>query len=137
MMSEEILVDTNVILRLFDSLEPSHTERSKRLFENARAGSLILLIMPPVLFEVAWYLRGSLKRSNMEVLDVLEAIISWPGVRVSDEKRVRRAIELGRDNNRGFADSYLAATAFEKDIRMVTFNERHFKKFNVPLLEME
>ena len=136
MMNEEILVDTNVILRLFDSLEPSHTERSKRLFEKARVGSLVLLIEPLVLFEVAWYMRGSLKRSNMEVLDVLEAIISWPGVKVPDEKRVRHAIELGRDNNCGFADSYLAASAFEKNLKMATFNERRFKKFNVSLLEM-
>ena len=136
MMNEEILVDTNVILRLFDTLEPSHTERSKRLFEKAGSGELVLLIMPPVLFEVAWYLRGSLKRSNTEVFDVLEAIISWPGVKVSDEKRVRHAIELGRNNNRGFADSYLAAAAFAKNLKMATFNERHFKKFNVTLLEM-
>ena len=136
MMAEEILVDTNVILRLFDSLEPSHKERSQRLFEKARAGSLILLIVPPVLFEAAWYMRGSLKRSNTEVLDVLEAIINWPGVKVSDEKYVRHAIELGRDNNCGFADSYLAAVAFEKNLKMATFNERHFKKFNLALLEM-
>ena len=133
MMKEEILVDTNVILRLFDTLEPSHTERSKRLFEKAGSGELVLLIMPPVLFEVAWYLRGSLKRNNTEVFDVLEAIISWPGVKVSDEKRVRCAIELGRNKNCGFADSYLAAAAFEKDIKMATFNERHFKNFNLVL----
>ena len=137
MMGGEVLVDTNVILRLFDTLEPKHTERSKQLFEKARNGQLALVIMPPVLFEVAWYLRGSLKRSNAEVLDVLEAIISWPGVKASDEGLVRRAIELGRDLGGGFADSYLAASAFGKDLKIATFNERHFKKFNVPMLEMK
>ena len=136
MMNEEVLVDTNVILRLFDTLEPSHTERSKLLFEEAKSGNLVLLVVPPVLFEIAWYMRGSLKRNNAEVLDVLEAIISWPGVKVPDEKRVRHAIELGRNNNRGFADSYLAAAAFEKNLKMATFNERHFKKFNVALLKI-
>ena len=136
MAAEEILLDTNVILRLFDTLEPTHTEKAKRVFEKAQAGQLILIVMPLILFEVAWYLRSSIKRSNSEIFDVLESIISWPGVQVSDEKRMRRAIAIGREKGCGFADSYLAASAFEKNLKMATFNERHFKKFALPLFEM-
>ena len=136
MAAEEVLLDTNVILRLFDTLEPTHTEKAKRVFEKAQAGHLLLVVMPLVLFEVAWYLRGSLKRSNSEVLDVMESIISWPGVQVAEEKRVRRAIAIGREKGSGFADSYLAAAAREKNLKTATFNERHFKKLDLPLFEM-
>jgi predicted nucleic acid-binding protein len=85
-MMKEILIDTNVIIRLFDtSSEPGQTAKAKRLFSEAQTGIHLLVVAPPVLFEVAWVLRSSLKWANSEVMDVLEAISSWPGVRVLDK----------------------------------------------------
>ena len=131
---QEILIDTNVILRLFDTTSaPAQTAKVKRLFKAAHSGKLELIIAPPALFEVAWVLRSALKWSNGETLDVLEAIISWSGVRVLDKARVKAALFLGRRHNCGFADSYLAATAKENQWEVATFDEHHFKALDVVL----
>jgi len=133
-----ILIDTNVILRLFDTTSnPAQTAKTKRLFELAKAGDSILVVAPPALFEVAWVLRSTLKWVNNDILDVLEAIINWPGVKVLDKDRVKTAIASGRRCNGGFADSYLAATAEDHNLEVATFDEKHFKKFGVALYEMK
>ena len=134
---KEILVDTNVIVRLFDTAtEPWQSAKAKRLFMEAQAGALLLIVAPPVLFEVAWVLRSSLKWLNNEVLDVLEAIVSWPGVKTLDKEYVKTALALGRKNNNSFADSYLAATAKANSFELATFNEGHFKRLDVMLHEL-
>ena len=131
---KEVLIDTNVVVRLFDTTsEPGQSAKAKRLFMEAQAGALLLVVAPPVLFEVAWVLRSSLKRPNNEVLDVLEAIVSWPGVKVPDKEHVKTALSLGRKHNNSFADSYLAATAKSQGFEVATFNERHFEKLDVAL----
>ena len=135
---KEILVDTNVIMRLFDTTtEPIQTAKAKRLFLEAQDGNCILVVAPPVLFEVAWVLRSSLKWSNNEVLDVLEAIVNWPGVKIFDKDYVKMALSLGRKHNNGFPDSYLAVTAKDHNLEVATFDENHFKKLDVALHEMK
>ena len=134
---EKIFIDTNILMRLFDTSEPTQTEKSMRLFAEARERKVSLVVAPPVLFEVAWVLRSTLKRSNNEILDVLEAITSWPGVTVLDKSTVKQAIALGKEKDGGFADSYLAVTAKEHDDSIATFDERHFKKLNVNLHDLK
>ncbi|MCL1876332.1 MAG: PIN domain-containing protein [Synergistaceae bacterium] len=134
---KQILIDTNVIISLFDTIsEPKQTAKAKHLFKEAQNGNYLLVIAPPVLFEVAWVLRSSLKWSNNDVLDILEAIISWPGVKALDKYYAKTAISLGRVNNNGFADSYLAATAKDHGFEVATFNENHFKKLDEVLHEI-
>ncbi|MDR0648326.1 MAG: PIN domain-containing protein [Synergistaceae bacterium] len=134
----DVLVDTNVILRLFDTISaPDQTARAKQLFEAAKNGGVRLVIGPPVLFEVAWVLRSALKWSNGDTLDVLEAIIGWRGVKTLDKDYVKQAISLGRETGIGFADSYLAITAIDCGLDVATFNERHFQKCGVDPFVME
>ena len=135
---KEILVDTNVIVRLFDTTsEPGQTAKAKRLFSEAQAGIHLLVIAPPVLFEVAWVLRSFLKWVNNDVLDVIEAITSWPGVKVLDREYVKTALSLGRKHNSSFADSYLAATAKGNGFEVATFDERHFERLDIVLHEIK
>lgn len=135
-MMKEILIDTNIIIRLFDTTsQPKQTVKAKRLFEQANDLNHTLVIAPPVLFEVAWVLRSSLKWSNSEIFDVLEAIMSWPGVKVLDLKQAKKALSIGRKQNIGFADSYLATTAQQYNLPVATFDEGHFRKLDVALHE--
>ena len=135
-MMKQILLDTNIIIRLFDTIsEPNQTAKAKRLFREAKNGDHLLVVAPPVLFEVAWVLRSSLKWPNNEILDVLEAIISWPGVKALDKEYAKTALSLGRAHNNGYADSYLAATAKDYGFEIATFDESHFKKLDVVLFQ--
>jgi predicted nucleic acid-binding protein len=134
----EVLLDTSVIMRLFDTTSaPEQTAKAKRLFALARKGDIALVIAPPSLFEVAWVLRSALKWENSEVFNVLESIISYPGVKVLDKDRAKSAIATGRSQGGGFADSYLAATAADNTLEVATFDEKHFRKLGSILYNMQ
>ena len=129
----EIFVDTNVIMRLFDTSDVRQTERSKKLFEDAKAGSIRLVVGPPVLFELVWVLRSTYGREKAEVLDIVEALMNRQGVRVLDADLVAAAVMLARRTVQGFADAYVAVSAQKYGFKVATYNTRHFLRFEVDL----
>ena len=132
-----IFVDTNVFMRLFDLSDQTQTEKAKSLFKKAASGDITLVVAPPVLFELSWVLKNALKHSNEKVLDILESITAWKGLRVSDYDYVQAAISLARDKGQGFADAYICVTAQKQDLKVATFNARHFEKLGAPLYSFD
>ena len=91
-----------------------------------------------MLFEVAWVLGRLYKRSNDEILDFLEAILSYPNLRVLDKEQVIAAISIARATNSVFADSYIAATVSRVQVdNVATFNKKHFSKMGCKLYPLE
>ena len=129
----DVFVDTNVFMRLFDISDITQSEKARALFENASADKVRLVVGPPVFFELAWVLQGALERSKSEVLDIMEAIISWKGLKILDKELVERAVSLARDTNQGFADAYIAANAEKSGFQVATFNKKHFAKLGAEL----
>jgi len=132
-------VDTNVFVRLVAVADDDgQLKQAKRLFEQAQAGKVDLVTGPPVLFEVAWVLSRLYKRSNDEILDFLEAILSYPNLRMLDKEQVMTAISIARETNSVFADSYIAASArrIQAD-NVATFNKKHFSKLGSKLYPLE
>jgi len=134
---QNVLVDTNVFMRLFDLSDQAQTARARNLFNKAAAGDITLIVGPPLLFELAWVLRSALKLPNEEVLDVLQAIIARQGVKVLDCDYAQAAITLAREKNQGFADAYLCITAQKQNLKMATFNKTHFSQLGAELYPLE
>ena len=132
-------VDTNVFLRLaVVADENKQMIQAKRLFEQAQTGNVTLVTGPPVLFEVAWVLSRLYKRTNNEIMDFLEAIISYPNLRVLDKEYVIAAIDTARSTNNAFADCYIAISAKNtKTDNVATFNRKHFSKLGVEFYPFE
>ena len=78
------------------------------------------------------------KVDNSKVLDVLEAILSYPNLRVLDKDQVITAISLARATDSVFADSYIAVSAGSiKADNVATFNKKHFAKLGTKLYPLE
>lgn len=91
-----------------------------------------------MLFEVAWVLGRYYKIGNDEVLDILEAVLSYPNLWVVDKELVIKAIALGRATGSDFADSYIAVSANNiKADNVATFNNKHFSKLGVTLYSLQ
>jgi Predicted nucleic acid-binding protein, contains PIN domain len=133
---KDVFVDTNVFMRLFETSDPQQTDKAKALFERAAGGGMRLVVGPPVLFELSWVLKSALGRSNSEILDVLEAVVAWKGLKVLDKGYVKQAIHLAKTTKQGFADSYIAVTAQEQGFEVATFNQKHFSKMRVNLYSL-
>jgi predicted nucleic acid-binding protein len=130
-------VDSNVFLRFFNQDEPKHSAAAEALFRKAQGREIELFCGPPVFFEVAWVLRSFYKISNEEILDKLESILSIPNFSVFDAEQVSSAIALARSSGCGFADSYIAVTARNKNMDIATFNMKHFSKLGADLYQFE
>ncbi|AEF81716.1 PIN domain-containing protein [Leadbettera azotonutricia] len=130
---KQYFVDSNVFLRYFNKDEPKHSAAAADLFKKAKDGKVCLFCGPPVFFEIAWVLRSFYKQANNDILDTLESILSIQGLKIFDIEYVSAAIALAREKNRGFADSYIAVTALNKNMGIATFNGKHFSAFGTEL----
>ena len=128
-------VDANVFIRLFAEIDnKSQAGQAEQLLVMAQHGEVDLVTGPPVFFEIAWVLGQRYKVENDKVLDILEAILSYPNLRVLDKEQVIAAIDIARATNSVFADSYIAISAGNvKADNIATFNTKHFAKLGVHL----
>jgi predicted nucleic acid-binding protein len=134
-----VFVDSNVFMRLFvDDDNTSQIEQVEKLFYRARNGEIDLVTGPPVFFEISWVLASRYKVGNAKTLDILEAILSFPGLRVIDKALVINAVDLARLKNSSFADSYIAVSGQSVGAESIaTFNKKHFSKMDIPLYPFE
>jgi predicted nucleic acid-binding protein len=126
-------VDSNVFLRYLNKDECQHAATAASLFQKAKDGEVELFCGPPVFFEIAWVLKSFYKLPNADILDTLESILSIPNLKVFDTEYVAAAISLAREKDSGFADSYIAVTAQDKNMGVASFNSKHFKKLGTEL----
>ena len=133
-----VFVDANVFIRLFAELDnEAQASQAEQFFDAAGRGEIDLATGPPVFFEIAWVLGQRYKIENDKVLDVLEAILTYPNLRVLDKEQVIAAISLARETGNVFADSYIAVSASNiKADKVATFNKKHFSKLGVELYQL-
>jgi predicted nucleic-acid-binding protein len=133
-----IFVDTNIFTRLFVKDDARQHEIAKDLFKQAQDGKVALVTGHPVFFELAWVLSYTYKVSNSEIMDILESILSFGGLKVSDREHIADAISLARATNSSFADSYMAASLHRLQAKEVaTFDKKHFSKLGAKLYPIE
>ena len=131
-------VDSNVFVRLFVEDDGQQRSSARKLLQQALCGIVDLVTGPPVFFEIAWVLSHTYKVENDKILSVLEAILSFPNLRVLDKELVTAALYLARKANGTFADSYIAVSAgrMEAD-NLATFNKKHFSRLGIKLYPLE
>jgi predicted nucleic acid-binding protein len=128
-------VDANVFIRLFAERDNERQiAQSERLLLAAQEGKVDLVTGPPVFFEIAWVLGQRYKVANDKILDILEAILSFPNLRVLDKEQVIATINIAREKEGSFADSYIVVSADNiKADNVATFNKKHFSKLGAQL----
>jgi len=119
-------VDSNIFVRLFIEDDEQQRSLARKLLKQAQTGAIDLVTGPPVLFEIAWVLSHTYNVPNDQILDVIEAILSFPCLRVLDKELIISTLSLARKANSTFADSYIAASArhIHAD-NVATFNNKH------------
>ena len=133
-----VFVDTNIFTRLFVKDDAQQHEQAKTLFLKAQEGKVELITGHPVFFELAWVLSYTYKVSNPEILDRLESILSFGGLKVADRDLIAESIYLARASNSSFADSYISVSMQHlKASEVATFNKKHFSKLRVKLYPLE
>jgi len=131
---KRVFVDANVFLRFFTQDDDGQHEKAQALFTSAESGKIELVSGPPVLFELAWTLRSAYAVSPGRILDILDSVVAFPSLSLSDQSTVLLAISMARESGVEFADAYIAASAQALGVdQIATFNIKHFKRLDTAL----
>ena len=129
-MLNDVLLDTNVILRLLGADHPVHHAQARRLFEEADKGKLRLIVPVLVVAETVFVLQGFYRVQRAEIAKLIKDLAASPGVILLESSVVTRAVEIFGTQGIDFADAYIAALAEETGTTTVaTFNKRDFRRF--------
>ncbi len=129
-MVEEVLLDTNVILRHALGDDQSHRQQARRLFEQAGEGTLRLLVPSLAIAQVVWTLESFYRVRREYITGLLQALLATPGVTALEPRVASRCIEIYGAHNIGIVDAYLVALAEEtKTPVLATFNKKDFRRF--------
>ena len=128
-----VFVDANLFLRFFTHDDEAHHRKAVSFFRRVSSGQVQALTGPPVLFEVAWTLRTAYHQPPEKVLEVLGAVLTLPGLKMTDADLVSQALDMARNAGMEFADAYIAASAAKAGALVGTFNRRHFEHLDSEL----
>jgi len=99
-------LDTNVLLRLGDDLEPDQRDRARALIGSQGASGCFVNAI--VLSEFAWTLTRVYKLSRADVAARIAIILEAPEFVVASLAEASRAVMRFRDGPADFADYFLA-----------------------------
>src|SRR5262245_26686825 len=116
------VLDTNVLLRHLVDDDPEQSPRATRYMSRVRDGELRVVVPVTVFFEANYILRSTFGLTRLEVVDILQPLVSWRGLDISDRRGLTRAFQLYGEHNVSLADAYHAALAErEEPPQLLTF----------------
>lgn len=133
-MSQDILLDTNVILRFLLADHETLSPRANVYFQRAAEDELVLLISSVVVAECVFTLKSFYKLTRAEVTATLMQLLKLPNVSAVEGEVVKQALSFYAEKNVDFADAYLAALAQKKGLSVASF-DRNLVKLGAAVLE--
>lgn len=128
-MESAYLVDTKVLLRFLRDDHAVHSPAAKKLFEDARAGKVDLLIPFIAVTETIFTLQTHYQIDRADIGRELLKLLIAPGVTLTCPEWVLQAVEDYRDKNVSFGDACLAAEAAATQLTVASF-DRGLDKFS-------
>lgn len=128
MSTKRRLVDTNLIVRYLVQDHEKHAKAAGKLFEACDRGDVEVVVLPAVLAECVFVLESFYEHARADIAAALGALISSPGVQISEAAMHLDALERYRRTKVHFVDCVIAATARAEDSPVATFDE-DFRKF--------
>lgn len=122
-MSPRFHLDANVVLRFLRNDDPSQSPAAARLFANAKAKKVCLVISAVTVAETFYVLARVYGHTKPDAAAKLRPLIQSDAIDVDDRSRVLDALERVIRANVDFGDGYLAATAAADSGSIASFDE--------------
>lgn len=117
-----LLVDANVLVRLFTDDPPQQAARAERWLDAVRDGSMTAIVEDVIVAEVVWVLRSFYHTPRDVIQAALTRVLDLPGVLHADKATLRRALALYGASNFDFAEALLAARALTRGHTVLSFD---------------
>lgn len=124
---KKYVVDTNVFLRFFLKDNQRYFNQAKRYFTQAKEGKISLILLPQVIFEINYVLKGVYSLTKKKRVKILSNLIKSPDFKVEERKMLIEVVDNYQMTNVDLVDIYLSAIAKQKKAQILSF-DKDFKK---------
>ena len=126
--SKDVVIDTNLLVRYLTEDDPQKAKAVDALLDRASKGEIKILMPSVVIAELAWVLESFYKMAADKISELVQAILSTPGVDVQDKWIIRAALKLYGSKGIDLIDAWIIEFAREKRAnRIYTLDKKHFK----------
>lgn len=131
MKADSIFVDTNLFLRYLTDDVPAQADAVEDMLHKAEQGKSRLVTNSMIIAEIVWTLESYYGLKQDDIQNKVLAILNTPGLDVSDNNLVLKAIIWYAEKNVDFIDAYNAAWMEQEGIEKIyTFDQKHFARFD-------
>lgn len=124
---DRLVLDTNVLVRLFRPTDEQHPEVA-RLFLEAEAGGLKLILTDTVVMETTFVLEGTYELDRAEIRRLLGTVLGHGAVDCPGGEVLVDALRRYAETRLDFVDCHVAALAAALDAPACSF-DKDLRKF--------
>lgn len=123
------IVDANVFLRFLLKDHKKYYQTAKKYFTQAKEGKLVLILIPEVVLEINYVLRGVYSLSRKKTADILIKLVKSPDLKVQEQKVLVETIEKYRKVNVDLVDLFIYEKAQKAKAEILSF-DKDFRKIS-------
>jgi len=125
-MTNKVLLDTNVVIRLLMRDNEEHYKIAEAFFMALEAGEKYALLLDIIMGEIVYVLKSYYKQDKKYIADRLKILLQYENLEVSNRAIIVEALEVYVRKNIDFADAILCAKknlegydvmSFDKDVK--------------------
>lgn len=124
---KKYLLDTNVFLRFLLQDNKKYYQTASNYFKKAQEKKIETEIIPEVIFELDYVLKGVYHLSKKEVTDILLKLVKTPYLKIENRELLLTVIEEYQKKSVDLFDIYLFYLAKNKNSEVLSF-DRDFLK---------
>ena len=121
------IVDANIFLRFLLKDNKKYFNQARKYFTQAKECKITLILLPPVVFEIDYVLKGVYSLSRQESANILSSLVKSPDLEVKERKILIETIEKYKKVNVDLVDIYLFVVAKQQKAKILSF-DKDFKK---------
>ncbi|MEO6260053.1 MAG: PIN domain-containing protein [Thermoanaerobaculia bacterium] len=125
---QQVVIDANVFVSLLTGRHAKQHQAARALLQDAEDGNLVAILPQFVIFEVTCVLQSLYNVSGHRLAMMVRDLVSFPGVRTTDDCSWRRIFELWPNPIPGMADASIVALATTNRYEAVATFDRKLAK---------
>mgnify|MGYP001561349653 FL=1 len=119
---KKYFLDTNVILRFLLKDNEKYFNQARNYFEKAKKKEIELSLIPEVLFEIDYVLRGVYSLTKNETVNILLKLVKTPYLKISPRGLLITTIDAYQNTNVDLFDIYLYHYSLSKEAEVLSFD---------------
>lgn len=124
---KKYLIDTNVILRFLLKDDKRLFKKAYFYFEQAKSKKIIIEVIPEIIFELDYVLRGVYRLKKDKVVSILSRILKTPFILIENRELLIECLEKYQKISVDLFDIYLFYLSKKSKKEILSFDE-DFKK---------